>query len=73
MAARAATLADVDPDAYDDFFAPLPDARASAVKEWLGSTIKTCAGCDQPIPVMGPDRLLKSGMHHTACAPPDHA
>lgn len=73
MAAQAATLANVDPDAYDDFLAPLPDGRANAVKEWLGNTIKTCAGCNQPIPVMDPHRLLKSGMHHTASAPPDHA
>ncbi|CAB4939301.1 unannotated protein [freshwater metagenome] len=61
----------MDPDAYDDFLAPLPDARATAVKAWLGSTLKACPVCDQPIHVMDSHRLTKTGLHHTACVPQD--
>lgn len=72
-AAPAATLADVDPDTYDDFLAPLPADRAAAVKEWLGSAIKICAGCNQPIRVMDSHRRVKDDLLHTACAPADNA
>lgn len=63
----------MEPDDYDAFLAPLPTDRAAAVKAWLGSELKTCAACDQPIRVMDSHRLLKAGMHHTACVPADAA
>jgi hypothetical protein len=63
----------VDPDAYDDFLSPLPPDRAASVKAWLGSPIKDCAGCGQPIRVMDSHRQVKDDLHHTACVPADPA
>ena len=61
----------MDAEQYDEFLQPLPDERRTAVKAWLGSTLKDCGTCGQPVRVMDSHRTTKAGIVHTACIPTD--
>lgn len=54
-------------DEFDDFLSPLAAERGAAVKAWLGSTLKDCVACGQPIRVMDGHELRKDGLAHRTC------
>lgn len=61
------------PDEFDPFLEGIPDVeRRAAVKAWLGSDIKECAGgCGRPVRVMDGHVTAKAGLMHRECAPAD--
>ena len=61
------------PDEYDDFLSGIEDPeRRAAVKVWLGSDLKDCAGgCGRPVRVMDGHVATKAGLMHRECAPAD--